>query len=117
MKKILCSLLIVVVTATYASEGTKQAMGEFLARHEIRLELTSNEAVKQAVIAGIGCSIMPLIGIKNKLFNKDPQVIAAKGLPITTMWSLIWMKGKKHSPVGAAYLEHLAAHKDTITKK
>jgi DNA-binding transcriptional LysR family regulator len=28
------------------------------------MELTSNEAVKQAVIAGLGCSIMPLIGIK-----------------------------------------------------
>jgi len=28
------------------------------------MELTSNEAVKYAVMAGLGYSIMPLIGIK-----------------------------------------------------
>lgn len=100
--------------------GTRHTMSEFLARNDIRylkkLELTSNEAVKQAVIAGMGYSIMPLIGIKNELFNRDLQVIASKGLPITTMWSLIWMKGKRHSPVASAYLEHLAAYKEDIIK-
>jgi DNA-binding transcriptional LysR family regulator len=48
------------------------------------MELTSNEAVKQAVIAGLGCSIMPLIGIKNELLNKELQIIPFKGLPIKT---------------------------------
>jgi DNA-binding transcriptional LysR family regulator len=28
------------------------------------IQLTSNEAVKQAVIAGLGISIMPIIGLK-----------------------------------------------------
>lgn len=49
-------------------------MSGFLVRNDIRylkkLELTSNKAVKQVVIAGMGYSIMPLIGIKNELFNK-----------------------------------------------
>ena len=39
-------------------------------RERGRIELTSNEAVKQAVIAGIGHSILPLIGIKNELLTK-----------------------------------------------
>lgn len=34
------------------------------------MELTSNEAVKQAVIAGLGASITPIIGLKNELQNK-----------------------------------------------
>jgi len=54
-----------------------------------KMELTSNEAVKQALIAGLGYSIMPLIGIKNELQNKELQIIPAKGLPIKTTWSLI----------------------------
>jgi hypothetical protein len=62
----------------------------------------------------MGYSIMPLIGIKNELFNGDLQIIHVKGLPITTMWSLIWMKGKKHSPVATAYKEHLMKYKDEI---
>lgn len=98
--------------------GTRQTMTEFLARNEIthikKMELTSNEAVKQAIISGMGYSIMPMIGIKNELFNNDLQIIPIKGLPITTMWSLIWMKGKKHSPVAAAYLDYLSTDKDKI---
>jgi DNA-binding transcriptional LysR family regulator len=62
------------------------------------MELTTNEAVKQALLAGLGFSIMPLIGIKNELFNKELQIIPIKGLPIKTTWSLIWNKSKNHSP-------------------
>lgn len=98
--------------------GTRQTMAEFLARNEIthikKMELTSNEAVKQAIISGMGYSVMPLIGIKNELFNNDLQIISVKGLPITTMWSLIWMKGKKHSPVATAYLNYISANKENI---
>ena len=98
--------------------GTRQTMTEFLLRNEIphikKMELTSNEAVKQALIAGMGYSIMPLIGIKNEVFNNDLHIIPVKGLPITTMWSLIWMKGKKHSPVATAYLDYLRENSKNI---
>lgn len=107
----------------FREEGsaTRQTMTDFLARNNIsyikKMELTSNEALKQAIISGMGYSIMPLIGIKNELFNNDLQIIPVKGLPITTMWSLVWMKGKKHSPVAAAYLDYLAINKDLIAKQ
>jgi len=71
------------------------------------MELTSNEAVKQALLAGLGISIMPLIGIKNELHNNQLQIIPVKGLPIKTTWSLIWLKGKRHSPVSLAFLNYL----------
>ncbi len=60
------------------------------------MELTSNEAVKQAVLAGLGYSIMPLIGIKNELKSGDMRIIPVKGLPIKTAWQLIWLKGKNY---------------------
>ena len=71
------------------------------------MELSSNEAVKQALLAGLGYSIMPIIGIKNELQNKELEIIPIKELPITTTWSLIWLKGKKQTLVSAAYLEFL----------
>jgi len=43
------------------------------------MQLTSNEAVKQAVIAGLGYSIMPLIGAKNELETRDLQIIPVAG--------------------------------------
>ncbi|MDN4166005.1 LysR family transcriptional regulator [Cytophagales bacterium LB-30] len=98
--------------------GTRQTMESFLESNHIsvqkKMELTSNEAVKQAVLAGLGYSIMPLIGIRNELHSHQLQIIPIKGLPIITTWSLIWLKGKKHSPVSAAFLHHLEEEKDNI---
>ncbi|MCZ8216940.1 MAG: LysR family transcriptional regulator, partial [Cyclobacteriaceae bacterium] len=82
--------------------GTRYVMEKFIQRNNLpvrkKMELTSNEAVKQAVIAGLGYSIMPLIGIKNELQNGDLQIIPVKGFPIKSIWNLIWIKGKNFSP-------------------
>jgi DNA-binding transcriptional LysR family regulator len=98
--------------------GTRLSMEKFLKGHNVnfskKIELTSNEAVKQAVLAGLGVSFMPLIGIKNELLREDLQIIPVKDLPIQTMWSLIWMKGKNHSPVASAYLKFVQQEKDRI---
>ena len=98
--------------------ATRQTMAGFLKNNNVavqkKMELTSNEAVKQAIMAGLGYSIMPLIGIKNELSNNELRIIPMKGLPITTNWSLIWLKGKKHSPVSLAFLDHLKRTKNQI---
>lgn len=100
--------------------GTRQTMESFFERNDIsvlkKMELTSNEAVKQALLAGLGYSIMPLIGIKNELRNKELEIIPVKGLPIKTIWSLIWQKGKNHSPVCVAFLEYLKKEKQSIIR-
>lgn len=101
--------------------GTRQTMENFIASNYIsvlkKMELTSNEAVKQSLLAGLGFSIMPLIGIKNELHNNELQIIPIKGLPIITTWSLIWLKGKKHAPVAAAFLEYLEKEKSQIVQE
>ena len=101
--------------------GTRQVMERFILENNFetpkKMELTSNEAVKQAVLAGLGYSIMPVIGIKNELQNGELQIIDVKGLPITTNWSLIWLKEKKLSPVSEALLNYLQEHKESIVKE
>jgi DNA-binding transcriptional LysR family regulator len=107
----------------YREEGsaTRMAMEGYIRNNKLpspkKIELTSNEAVKQAVIAGLGYSIMPLIGIKNELMNKDLQILPVKGLPISTAWNLIWLKEKNLSPVSQAFLEYLKDKKQTIIKE
>jgi DNA-binding transcriptional LysR family regulator len=100
--------------------GTRQIMETFIENQNIsalkKMELTSNEAVKQALIAGLGISIMPLIGIRNELRNGELQIIPAKGLPIKSNWSLIWLKGKRHSPVSESFLSYLKKNKSEIVK-
>ena len=83
-----------------AGSGTRIQMEKILNKYEInkfeKIELTSNEAVKQAILAGLGYSIMPLIGLRNELLKKEIQIIPVKGLPIITNWAL-YTKGKKHA--------------------
>lgn len=111
-----CSLI-------YREEGsaTRIAMENYIREQgvqaKMKLQLTSNEAVKQAVIAGLGLSIMPLIGLKNELENGIIKIIPAKNLPIITNWNLIWLKGKKMSPTANAYLEFIRSEKVRINEE
>lgn len=106
----------------YREEGsaTRIAMENYMKKQGIqakmKLQLTSNEAVKQAVIAGLGLSIMPLIGLKNELENKTIKIIPVKNLPIITNWTLIWLKGKKLSPTATAFLKFVSEEKGNIIK-
>jgi DNA-binding transcriptional LysR family regulator len=108
------------MTLIYREQGsaTRLAMEKFVSKLRIpigkKIELTSNEAVKQAVLAGLGHSIMPLIGIKNELKNGDLQIIPMPGLPISTTWNLIWLRTKKLSPAAKAFLEYLTKNKNAI---
>lgn len=101
--------------------GTRYTMENFIEEHGLvvqkKLELTSNEAVKQALVAGLGYSIMPLIGIKNELLNNDLRIIPVNGLPLQTTWSLVWHKDKQFSPVAQAYLSYIRQHKETIIQQ
>ncbi|MDE3212156.1 MAG: LysR family transcriptional regulator, partial [Bacteroidota bacterium] len=100
--------------------GTRYVMEKFINKNRLpvkkKMELATNEAVKQAVMAGLGYSIMPLIGIKNELINEDLQIIRVKGFPIKSVWSLIWLKGKSFSPASDAFLKYLRAEKEGIIK-
>ena len=108
-------------TLIYREDGsaTGAAMVDYFSNSKERksLKLTSNEAVKQACIAGIGYSILPLIGIKNELSNKQLYIVPSKGLPITTNWRLIWLQSKKLSPVAEAFLNHIKTNKYDIIQK
>jgi DNA-binding transcriptional LysR family regulator len=98
--------------------GTRQVMEKFIQENKIKIkkkiELTSNEAVKQAIIAGLGYSIMPLIGIRNEIESGRLKIIPIKGLPIKTTWRLIWLKEKRLSPIAESYLEFLKKEKLNI---
>jgi len=101
--------------------GTRQVMEDFIERSKLdvvqKMELTSNDAVKQAVMADLGFSIMPLIGIKNELQNGHLQIIPVIGLPVKNVWRLIWLKGKRPSPVASAFLQHVRKEKEKIVQE
>ncbi|MBR9860761.1 LysR family transcriptional regulator [bacterium] len=110
-------------TLIYREKGsaTRQAMEAYFKGKKglssKRIELTSNEAVKQAVIAGLGDSILPLIGIKNQLLDGSLRIIPKKNLPLRTEWRLIWLEDKKLSPVAQSFLSHIRENKEELIHK
>ncbi len=107
----------------FREEGsaTRAAMERFLSQAgeslNKRLELVSNEAVKQAVSADLGYSIMPLIGLKNEIQNNNLQIIPTIGLPITTTWNLIYNKNKGLLPASKALIHYIEKQKEEIISK
>ena len=107
----------------YREQGsaTRNAMEKFISNNNFSvtktIELTSNEAVKQAVLAGLGCSIMPIIGIRNELRSGELQMIPFKGLPLVTAWNLVWLQSKKLSPAAAAYIKFLNQDKEQVIQE
>jgi DNA-binding transcriptional LysR family regulator len=100
--------------------GTRHTMQQFFKKEKIspkiKLELTSNEAIKQAVVANIGVSIVALLSIKNELLQNELKIIPAKGLPLKSVWKLIYLKKKTLSPVAKEFLAYVASEKETVYK-
>jgi DNA-binding transcriptional LysR family regulator len=107
----------------YREQGsaTRQAMERYLITKKVSarstMALTSNEAIKQAVMAGLGYSIMPLIGLRNELSNGQIEIIPVSDLPIVTTWYLVWLREKKLSPIASAYLRFIREEKEVIIKE
>lgn len=108
------------VTLLFREDGsaTRRQMEMYLEKNNVSvgksMELVSNEAVKQAVNAGLGYSIMPLIGLRSSLTNNSIKVVPMKGLPITTRWNLIYSKGKKLTPAQQALIDFMEETKEKI---
>lgn len=104
----------------YREQGsaTRMVMEQFFMKRKIvalkKMELTSNEAVKQAVKAGLGVSVMPIIGIRSDLKSGELQIVKAEGFPIKTKWRLIWLKSKQLSPVANVFITYIKSNKEHI---
>jgi len=100
--------------------GTRFVMEQFWNQNKIqvakKMELTSNEAVKQAVIAGLGFAVMPLIGIKNELKNGDLKIIPVANFSLSSNWNMVWQSAKNQTPAALAFLDYLAKNKAQIIK-
>ena len=104
----------------FREEGsaTRDAMEKYIDKIQLtgikKMDFVSNETIKQAIIAGLGYSIMPMIGLRNELFNDQLQLIPMEGLPICTDWYLIYLDNKKLSPIAKTFVDFIEKEKEKI---
>ncbi len=73
----------------------------------IRMELGSNEAIKQAVAGGLGVSILSVHTLSLLGESSLLHVLDVQGFPIMRQWHLVHPAGKELSPVARAFQEFL----------
>jgi DNA-binding transcriptional LysR family regulator len=87
--------------------GTRGAMERFFAAKglEIRtsMEMSSNEAIKQAVQAGLGLGILSLQTLEMELALKRLVVLKVEGFPIMRHWYIVHRADKRLSPAAQAF--------------
>jgi LysR family transcriptional regulator, low CO2-responsive transcriptional regulator len=82
------------------------------------MEMPSNEAIKQAVMAGMGVSLMSLHTIALELQHRLIATPATQGLPLMRRWHVVNAAAKLLSPAAEAFryfvLERGEAHLATM---
>ena len=92
--------------------GTRMATDAHLKRlkfkPDVRLELGSNEAIKQAVIGGLGIAVLSRYSLGDKSDQEEVAILKCKEFPIQSSWHIVSPKGKKLSPIATIFKKHLS---------
>ena len=75
---------------------------------EVRLELGNNEAIKQAVIGGLGLAVLSKYSLADQADQDDVVVLKCNEFPIKSSWHIVSPKGKKLSPIATIFKKHLS---------
>lgn len=98
--------------------GTREARRKLFARHNlsanIYMELGSSEAVKQAVIAGLGLSVMSMHNLRLELDAGLVTILDVEHFPVQKQWYAVHLKNKKLSNTSSRFLAFLLKDGDAI---
>ncbi len=77
---------------------------------KIKMELGSNEAIKQAVAGGLGLALLSQSTLGLDASQKEVAVLDVEGFPIKRSWYVVRPRGKQLSVVANAFLDFLRGH-------
>jgi len=87
--------------------GTRAALDEYMQAHQLKprvaMQMSSNEAIKQAVMAGMGIALLSLHTIGLELNHKLIAAPDTEGLPLMRRWHVVTTPAKTLSPAAEAF--------------
>ena len=100
--------------------GTRMAVDAHFKRlrfkPDLRLELGSNEAIKEAVAGNLGVAVISSHALHGLAHEHGVSVLPVEGFPIDSHWHVVRQKGKQASPVAKVFMEHLLAQSGKWTR-
>ena len=101
--------------------GTRKAMEDFLREHgvapRITMEMSSNETIKQAVMAGMGVSFLSLHTLGLELRSGLLDVIDVEGTPVMRTWNMVHLLSKLLSPAAEAFRYYVLEEGETYLRE
>lgn len=89
--------------------GTRRAFQKLLDTQKlavkVRLELGSNEAIKQAIAGGLGLSVLSRHTLLTD--NSEITVLDVEGFPIERYWYIVYLSGKQLSVIASTFLDYM----------
>jgi LysR family transcriptional regulator, low CO2-responsive transcriptional regulator len=73
---------------------------------QVKLELNSNDAIKQAVVEGLGLAVLSMHSLTATDLDRL-AILKVEGFPIHRQWHVIFLKEKKLSFVARTFLDYL----------
>lgn len=94
--------------------GTRIAIENYLSQQgatlNVRMELGSNEAIKQAVAGGMGLSILSRHTLhRDPLLEDEVVILQVEGFPLMSRWQVVRLQQRRLSRAAEAFLELLQA--------
>lgn len=91
--------------------GTRLATERFFGEHglklKVRMELGSNEAIKQAVAGGLGIAVLSAHTLALERSSDELALLDVEGFPIRRHWYVAYPRDKQPSVVALAFLDFL----------
>ncbi len=87
--------------------GTRSAMQAFFEDHDfnphLTMQMTSNETIKQAVVAGLGLSFLSLHTLGLELKTGALEIVHIPDTPVMRLWNIVHMRSRILSPAAEAF--------------
>ena len=100
--------------------GTRNAVERYFQQRDIKLnttmEMSRNEAIKHAVMAGLGLGIVSLHTLEFELTLNRIAILNVEGFPIMKEWYLVSRSGKRMSPIAQSFFDFVLNEAEQIIR-
>jgi DNA-binding transcriptional LysR family regulator len=94
--------------------GTRLTAEKFFAAHGVtlrnRLEVGSNEAIKQTVAGGLGLAVLSSHTLVSEIALGELVQLDVQGFPLIRCWYVVYPRGKRLSAAARAFKDWMFEH-------
>ncbi len=102
-----------------SGSGTRQALQKLFSQYgispRVRLELGSNEAIKQAIAGGLGISVLSKHTLVSPFALRELTILDVQHFPIQRYWYVAYLRGKQLSVIAQTFREYLLGECQNIS--